>query len=154
MISWYYEIITFCLLIRVISECQVINLTMNESGFVFFIGSLNSVSVFFVSTSHKKFQNVPYAQTKLSLIKRQKSVCLILIVINLFMCAIVAVNAYILPFPGQFFLMHASSCDWIVFIWTNSFSSQLNNCVMTSFYYNYLNPSVCCFLVQIRAIVF
>ena len=28
---------------------------------------------------------------------------MILIVINLFMCAIVAVNAYILPFPGQFF---------------------------------------------------
>ena len=31
--------------------------------------------------------------------------------------------------------------------------SEQNNCTMTSFYYNYQNPSVCCFLVQIKAIV-
>ena len=48
-------------MIRVIPEWQVINLTMNESGLVFFIAGLNSVSVFFVSASHKKFQTVPYA---------------------------------------------------------------------------------------------
>ena len=31
---------------------------------------------------------------------------------------------------------------------------QQDNCTMTSFHYNYQNPSVCCFLVQGRAIVF
>ena len=48
-------------MIRVISECQVINLTMNESGLVFFIASLNSISVFFLSVSQKKIQTDPYA---------------------------------------------------------------------------------------------
>ena len=40
-----------------ISECQVINLTVSESGLVIFIGSLNGFSVYFVSVSHKKFRN-------------------------------------------------------------------------------------------------
>ena len=40
-----------------ISEYQVINLTVSESGLVFFIGSLNGISVYFVSVSQKKFRN-------------------------------------------------------------------------------------------------
>ena len=40
-----------------ISECQVINLTVSDSGLAFFIGTLNGISVYFVSVSHKKFRN-------------------------------------------------------------------------------------------------